>query len=154
MEQHPTFKNKTMSPELPQRSPMSKLADLLYRNGVLIAMIVVCGLWIWQSLTPQELFATEEERRQVLLSVGAEPSTRLITLGTEWCPACKQLDLELNERGIRHLRLDVEKDPAGEALFRKVYAATGSNSIPKIILDRNIVSRPTLFLELSRGKIE
>ncbi len=140
----------TPSPSNP--SPSSKLIEILSRHGLLIAMAVGISIWIWQSLTPQQLFATEEERIQFLASVGAPPSTRIITLVTEWCPACKSLDHNLKERGIPHVRLDVENDPKGEELFRKVYRITSSNSIPKIILDKDIVSQPKLFLELAKGE--
>lgn len=141
-------------PSQPQNSPQrtsSKLAEFISRHGVLIAIIAVIVIWFWQSLTPQQLFATDEERVQFLASVGAPPSTRIITLGAEWCPACKSLDHNLKERGIPYVNLDVERDPAGEALFRKVYGITSSNSIPKIILDKDIVSQPKLYLELARG---
>lgn len=131
--------------------PSSKFAELLSRHGILIAIIVAISIWLWQSLTPQQLFATEDERVQFLASVGAPPSTRIITLGTEWCPACKSLDHTLKEREIPYVRLDVENDPKGEELFRRVYGITSSNSIPKIILDKDIVSQPKLFLELAKG---
>lgn len=147
--EHPLCENKTMSPNAPRQHPASNLKEFLSRHAVSIGLLIVCGLWMWQSLMPRELFATEEDRQQVLLSVGADPSTRLIILVTDWCPACKQLEHELAERKVPHVRLDAEKDPIGQALFRRVYGVTGSNSIPKIILDRNIVSRPTLFLKLS-----
>ena len=138
-------------PPSTQRTP-SKIVDLLSRHGLLIAMAIALSIWIWQSLTPQQLFATEEERVQFLASVGAPPSTRIITLGTEWCPACESLDHNLKERGIPHVRLDVETDPKGEELFRRVYKITSSNSIPKIILDKDIVSQPKLFWELAKGE--
>lgn len=132
--------------------PSSKFAEFISRHSLTVIIIAVVGIWIWQSFIPQQLFATEDERVQFLASVGAPPSTRIITLVTEWCPACKSLDHELTERGIAHVRLDVEKDSAGGELFRRVYAITASNSIPKIILDKDIVSRPQLFLELAKGK--
>jgi glutaredoxin len=138
----------------PPSSPgtSSPLAEFVSRYGVLILVIIVGAIWLRQMLIPQELFASEDARVQFLASVGAPPSTRIITLVTEWCPACKQLDHTLSEEGIPHVRLDIEREPAGRELFQKVYEITGSNSIPKIILDRNIVSRPKLFLELKTAK--
>lgn len=132
--------------------PSSKFAELLSRHSLTFLIVAVAGIWLWQSFIPQQLFATEDERVQFLTSVGAPPSTRIITLVTEWCPACKSLDHELTERKIPHVRLDVEKDSAGGELFQRVYAITSSNSIPKIILDKDIVSRPQLFLELAKGE--
>ena len=100
-------------------------------------------------MTPRQLFVTEEERVQFLTSAGASPSIRIITLGTEWCPACKQLEHRLATDNVPHLALDIEKDAAAGALFRRVADITGSNSVPKIILDKNIVSQPKLFVELA-----
>ena len=102
-------------------------------------------------MTPRRLFATQDARAQFLSSMGAPSSNRIITLGTEWCPACKQLEYRLTTDNIPHLALDVEKNPAGGALFRRAVEVTGSNSVPKIILDRDIVTQPKLFLELARG---
>ena len=101
-------------------------------------------------MTPQQIFATEDERVQFLSSAGAPPSVRIITLGTEWCPACKQLEHKLSTDNVPHVALDVETDPNAGALFRRAADVTGSNSVPKIILDRDIVSQPKLFLELAR----
>ncbi len=137
----------------PQNSTLGhvihKALGLLYRNAVFILALLVLALWGWRAMTPQELFANEEERVQFLSSVGAPPSIRIITLGTEWCPACKQLEHQLTSDNVPHLALDVEHDAAGRELFRRVAEITGSNSIPKIILDKNIVSRPKLFMELT-----
>lgn len=142
----------SLDSQISTQRPPSKLAEFFVRYGVLLAALVAISVWSWQSLTPQPLFATEDERVQFLASVGAPPSTRIITLVTEWCPACKSLDHNLEERKIPHVRLDIERDPAGAALFQKVYGITSSNSIPKIILDKDIVSQPKLFLELAKGQ--
>ena len=128
---------------------IDRVIDLAYRNAVLVLAVIVIALWVWRAMTPRQLFATEQERTQFLSSVGAPPSTRIITLGTEWCPACKQLEHQLTSDNIPHLALDVEEDAAGRDLFRRVAEITGSNSIPKIILDKDIVSRPKLFMELA-----
>ena len=128
---------------------IDRVIDLAYRNAVLVLAVIVIALWVWRAMTPRQLFATEQERIQFLSSVGAPPSTRIITLGTEWCPACKQLEHQLTSDNIPHLALDVEEDAAGRDLFRRVAEITGSNSIPKIILDKDIVSRPKLFMELA-----
>ncbi len=137
----------------PQNSPLGhvihKTLGLIYRNAVFILALLVLALWGWRAMTPQQLFATEEERVRFLSSVGSPPSIRIITLGTEWCPACKQLEHQLTSDNIPHLALDVEQDAAGRDLFRRVAEITGSNSIPKIILDKDIVSRPKLFMELA-----
>ena len=108
-------------------------------------------MWAWQAMTPQQLFATDEERVRFLSAAGIPSSIRIITLGTEWCPACKQLELHLTTDNIPHLALDVEKNPAAGELFRRAAEITGSNSVPKIILDKDIVSQPKLFVELARG---
>jgi glutaredoxin len=139
----------TRAPHRPQ-STLSKALDFIYRNPLLLAMVCLVGVWTWQSLTPQQLFATEQERLEFLKSVGEPSSTRIITLVTEWCPACKHLEHQLTEDNIPHLALDIEHNPVGAELFKKVYAVTHSNSIPKIILDRDIVSRAKLFVELSK----
>lgn len=128
---------------------LNKMLGLIYRNAVFILALFVLALWGWRAMTPQQLFATEEERVQFLSSAGAPPSIRIITLGTEWCPACKQLEHHLTSDNVPHFALDIEHDAAGRDLFRRVAEITGSNSIPKIILDKDIVSRPKLFMELA-----
>jgi glutaredoxin len=137
----------------PKNSPLGHvihtILGLIYRNAVLILAVIVLALWGWRAMTPRQLFETEKERLQFLSSVGAPPSTRIITLGTEWCPACKQLEHQLTSDNVPHLALDVEHDAAGRDLFRRVADITGSNSIPKIILDKDIVSRPKLFMVLA-----
>jgi glutaredoxin len=125
------------------------ILSFIYRNGVFILALIVLALWGWRAMTPRQLFATDEERVQFLSSVGSSPSIRIITLGTEWCPACKQLEHQLTSDNVPHLALDVEHDAAGRDLFRRVAEITGSNSIPTIILDKDIVSRPKLFMELA-----
>jgi glutaredoxin len=140
---------------MPIRSSLSSLANaasqFIHRNAVLILVTLFIGVWGWNVMTPRRLFATEGERAQFLSSVGAPSSIRIITLGTEWCPACKQLEHKLSTDNVPHITLDVEKNPAGGALFRRAVEVTGSNSVPKIILDRDIVTQPKLFLELARG---
>lgn len=133
----------------PLEHVINKILRFTYRNAVFILAIIFIAVWGWRAMTPQQLFATEEERLQFLSSVGAPPSIRIITLGTEWCPACKQLEHQLTSDNIPHLALDVEQDAAGRDIFRRVAEITGSNSIPKIILDKDIVSRPKLFMELA-----
>jgi glutaredoxin len=132
-------------------SPLSRSVKLIYRNTVPILFAIFVAMWGWRAMTPQQLFATEDERARLLSAVGASPSIRVITLGTEWCPACKQLEQSLTSDKVPHVALDVEKDRIGGELFRRAAQITGSNSIPKIILDKDIVSQPKLFVELARG---
>ena len=129
----------------------SRSIDFLYRNTVTIVLVIFVVIWGWRAMTPQQLFATEEERARFLSAAGAPSSIRIITLGTEWCPACKQLEHKLTTDTIPHLALDVEKNPAAGELFRRAVEVTGSNSVPKIILDKDIISQPKLFVELARG---
>jgi len=149
------FESITMStfPTRYKQGPSAprRCIECIQRNAVLILLTIFLALWGWRAMTPRQLFVTEEERVQFLTSAGASPSIRIITLGTEWCPACKQLEHKLTTDNVPHLALDVEKDAAAGALFRRVADLTGSNSVPKIILDKNIVSQPKLFLELARG---
>ena len=132
------------------KSPLSKIIGFISRHTLLVAALCLVGIWTWQTLTPQQFFTTEEARIEFLKSAGEPPTTRIITLVTEWCPACKQLEHQLTEDTIPHLALDIEHNPVGAELFKKVYAVTKSNSIPQIILDRDIVSRAKLSLELAR----
>jgi len=124
----------------------SRASDLLYRYGVYAIAATFLGVSIVRSLTPIEIFASEAERQNFLSSIGEADPTRIIALVTEWCPACRNLESELNDRHIKYARLDIEKDRHGRELFDRVYAATGSNTIPKVILDRNVVARAQLFL--------
>lgn len=139
----------TPSQKSPRGHVIHNVLGLIYRNGVFILALIALALWGWRAMTPRQLFATDEERVQFLSSVGSPPSIRIITLGTEWCPACKQLEHQLTSDNVPHLALDVEHDAAGRDLFRRVAEITGSNSIPKVILDKDIVSRPKLFMELA-----
>ncbi len=132
------------------RSAFSRSIAFMNRNAVLILLFAFFAMWGWRAMTPQLLFATEEERVQFLSSVGAPPSIRVITLGTAWCPACKQLEHKLTADNVPHLALDVENNPTAGNLFRRAAEISGSNSVPKIILDKDIVSQPKLFLELAR----
>lgn len=135
-------------------SALSKGIEFLNRNAVLVFLAIFFAMWAWRAMTPQQLFATEDERIQFLSSAGAPPSIRVITLGTEWCPACKQLELQLTADNVPHLALDIEKNPIAGALFRRAADVTGSNGVPKIILDKDIVSQPKLFLELAKGTVK
>lgn len=138
------------APHSSDRSAWSRSIDFLHRNLAPILVVIFFAMWGWRAMTPRQLFATEEERARFLSSVGAPPSIRVITLGTEWCPACKQLEHQLTTDNIPHLALDVENNPIAGDLFRRAAEITGSNSVPKIILDKDVVSQPKLFLELAR----
>jgi glutaredoxin len=129
---------------------LSRSIEFIYRNTVTILLAIFVVMWGWRAMTPKQLFATEEERARFLSAAGAPSSTRIITLGAEWCPACKQLEHKLTTDNIPHLALDVEKNPAAGELFRRAVKVTGSNAVPKIILDKDIVSQPKLFVELAR----
>lgn len=129
----------------------SRLIEFIRRNTVTILLVLLVMMWGWRAVTTKQLFATEEERARFLSAAGAPPSTRIITLGTEWCPACKQLEHKLTTDNIPHLALDVEQSPSAGMLFRRAAEITGSNSVPKIVLDKDIVSQPKLFLELAMG---
>jgi glutaredoxin len=101
-----------------------------------------------RSLLPTEIFASEGERVKFLATIGEPESTRIIALVTDWCPACRSLESDLGDRHIKYARLDIENNPHGRELFKRVSAATGSNTIPKVILDRNVVARgQLLFLD-------
>jgi glutaredoxin len=125
--------------------------EFLHRNTVPILFAIFIAMWGWRAMTPKQLFATEEERARVLSAAGAPSSTRIIVLGTEWCPACTQLKYKLTTDNIPHLALDVENNPAAGELFRRAVEIDGSRSVPKIVFDKDIVSQPKLFMELARG---
>lgn len=129
-----------------KKSPLAQAAEFLYRHGVYVLVVSVLAFSAGRSLLPTEIFASEGERVQFLATIGEPESTRIIALVTEWCPACRSLEQTLAERRIKYARLDIEKDQHGREVFERVYAATGSNTIPKIILDRSVVSRAQLFL--------
>jgi len=141
----------THAPQKHDTTIRNKAIEFIYRNAVIILLVIFVLMWGWRTMIPQQIFATEDERVQFLSSVGAPPSIRIIILGTEWCPACKQLEHKLSTDNVPHVALDVERDPNAGTLFRRAADVTGSNSVPKIILDRDIVSQPKLFLELARG---
>lgn len=143
-------------PKLPSRkaeTASQKGVDLLVRVGPWVAIVLAIALYIGQSFTPIEVFATEGERREFLSSVGASESTRIIALVTEWCPACKSLEHNLQAKGVEFVRIDIERHDAGRRLFRRVFELTGSNSIPKVILDRNLVSQMRMYEELDKKEL-
>lgn len=139
-------------------APPSNTASLwierIQRNAVPIVLAIFALVWGWRTMSPKQLFVTDQERAQFLTAAGVSPSIRIITLGAEWCPACKQLENKLTTDNIPHLALDLEKNPAARDLFRRAQEVTGSNSIPKIILDKDVVSPAKLFVELARGDVE
>jgi glutaredoxin len=140
-------------PSLPNRKPKTafqRIGQFLSRFGPWIAIALAFGIYISRSFTPIEVFATEGARREFLERVGAAPSTRIIALVTEWCPACKSLEHNLRSNGVDFVKIDIESSDDGRKLFHEVYELTGSNSIPKVILDRNLVSQGRLYMELSK----
>lgn len=148
-----TVKEPPPIPPLPSRSsetPFQKLGAFLSSFGPWLLLTILVSLYIWRSVAPVEIFATEGERRELLAKVGASPSTRIITLVTDWCPACKALEHNLQSNGTDFVRLNIERSNEGRRLFQRSYELTGENSIPKIILDRNLVSQGQLYLELAK----
>jgi len=126
--------------------PLHRAGELVYRYGIYAFVAVALAFSAGRALIPTEIFASEGERVKFLATIGEPESTRIIALVTDWCPACRGLEQTLVERRIKYARLDIEKDQHGRDLFERVYAATGSNTIPKIILDRSVVSRAQLFV--------
>jgi glutaredoxin len=108
-----------------------------YLFHVVIAGAIV--FYIWSSMQPQILFANENERVSFFQSLGATPSSRVVVLVTEWCPACKALEANLKAEGLPFIRVDVENSRPGLELFKKAADVSGSNAIPKVIVDRRLV---------------
>lgn len=148
-----TLKDSPHIPSLPSRAPetpFQKAAAFASSFGPWVLLTVLVSIYIWRSVAPVEIFSTEGERRAFLEAVGAPPSTRIIALVTDWCPACKALEQNLSSNGTEFVRLNIERSNEGRRLFQRSYELTGENSIPKIILDRNIVSQGQLYLELAK----
>ena len=148
-----TARRPPLPPRLPSRVPKTALQNIrpiLLRFGPWIAIALAISIYASRSFTPIEVFATEGVRREFLERVGAAPSTRIIALVTEWCPACKSLEQNLRSKGVDFVKIDIESNNDGRKLFHEVYEITGSNSIPKVILDRNLISQGRLYMELSK----
>jgi glutaredoxin len=143
-------------PNLPRRNPetaFQKTRRLLGSFAPWLAIGAAVYLYIAQSFTPIEVFTTEGQRREFLERVSAPHSTRVIALVTDWCPACKSLEHNLQSQGVEFVRLDIEKNEQGRRLYQRVFELTGSNSIPKVILDRNLVSQGRLYAELFKKEL-
>lgn len=143
---HPVVEEKKQTPSSANSLPPPSSGARRYAIIFIAAVVVL--VWLVNTLTPREVFPSDSERNEFLSSIGEPSTTRIIALVTEWCPACKQLERMLEKDDIPFARLDIEKDPKGAALFKKIATETGSNSIPKIILDRHVVSRGQLLIEL------
>ncbi len=94
---------------------------------------------------PVELFKTDEERAAFMRAVGADPETRVIALVTSWCGACRAAEDGLAEAGIPFVRLDIESNGPGAALFERAVAAGTSRAIPKLVVGRFLVDRRDVF---------
>ena len=125
--------------------PLHRAGELVYRYGIYAFVAVALAFSAGRALIPTDIFASEGERVKFLATIGEPESTRIIALVTDWCPACRSLESDLNDRHITYARLDIENNPHGRELFKRVSAATGSNTIPKVILDRNVVARGQLL---------
>ncbi len=104
--------------------------------------VVIAGavlFYVVSSMRPQILFTSEGERIDFVRSIGVMQPSRVIVLVTEWCPACKSLEAGLRAQGLSFIRVDIEKSLAGRELFSKAADISGSNAIPKVIVDRNLV---------------
>lgn len=135
----------TEPPRRRKELPRARAVEFLNRYGMYIVVASVLAFSAGRSLLPTEIFASEGERVKFLATIGEPESTRIIALVTDWCPACRSLESDLNDRHITYARLDIENNPHGRELFKRVSAATGSNTIPKVILDRNVVARGQLL---------
>ena len=117
---------------------------------------VVLGLFVLVILlreaAPQTIFASEQERLQFLQEIDEPSSTRVVALVTDWCPACRSLESSLNTENIPFARVNIEQSEPGRKLFERCVKAGGSRGIPKVILDREMVSSRAVFAEFSASR--
>ena len=116
---------------------------------------VVLGLFVLVILlreaAPQTIFASEQERVQFLQEIDEPSSIRVVALVTDWCPACRSLESSLNSAKIPFARVNIEQSEPGRKLFERCIQAGGSRGIPKVILDREMVSARAVFAAFSAG---
>jgi glutaredoxin len=121
---------------------VDKAAELLHRYGLLIVGVIALAVLLVDRFTPQKLFDSPEERQAFFRSVG-QGETRVLVLVTEWCPACKGLEAALTGEQIPFTRIDVEESPPGAQLFMKAAQRTGSQGVPKVVVDDTVI-RPSV----------
>lgn len=141
------------TPERNRPSPFRLWWDWFLRVA---PIVVVVGAIVWvilQSSLPKDVFASEEERRLFISSVGEDPNTRVIALVTSWCPACKAMESSLHQSGIRFVRLDIEQSPPGRRLYDRSVELTGARGIPQVVVDKTWVGHSFSSVVAALNKI-
>lgn len=124
------------TPERKRPSLFRRLLDFVVWGAPLLVIVgAIVWIFLYSSL-PKDVFATEDERRNFVISVGENPEKRVIALVTSWCPACKAMEGYLQQSGIPFVRLDIEQSPIGRRLYDRSVELTGARGIPQVIVDR------------------
>jgi glutaredoxin len=122
---------------------VDRIAEWLHRYGLIIVGISALIFFTLDISTSKQLFDSSGERATFFRSV-AKSETRVLLLVTEWCPACKSLESDLAAEQISFTRIDVEQSQPGASLFAKAAQRTGSQGVPKVIVDDNLI-RPSVY---------
>ena len=92
-----------------------------------------------------DVFASDAERRQFDVRISNHANVPTLLLVTEWCPACKSLQYALDSQRVPYVALDVEHNQAGGELFSRCVSEGASQSIPKVIYERQMIPQGKLF---------
>lgn len=82
---------------------------------------------------------TMTEAGEMFVELGGDPAGKpIIMFVTSWCPYCQQLQKGLNERSIRYVTADIEKNNAALRYYQAV--TMGQNSgIPVTVVGTEVI---------------
>lgn len=119
--------------------------DTLVRWLTWIAIACAGFFFLRSSDRAIDVFASDTERRQFDARIGNHAHVPTLLLVTEWCPARKSLQHELDSQHMPYVALDVEHDQAGGELFSRCVSGGASQSIPKVIYGLQMIPPSKLF---------
>jgi glutaredoxin len=141
------------TPEKKRPSLVRRLWDAVFRVAPIAVVVGAIGWILVQSSLPKDVFASEDERRSFVSSVGEDPEKRVIALVTSWCPACKAMEGSLIQSQIPYIRLDIEQSLLGRRLYDRSVELTGARGIPQVVVDRTWIghSFPSVVAALNKN---
>jgi glutaredoxin len=119
---------------------VDRVSDWMHRYAFVIVVVIVVLVSLGrEQFGSKQLFASAEERQAFFRTVST-PETRVVTLVTSWCPACRNLEAQLQQEGIQFTRIDIDESTQGRKLFERAADMSGSRGIPKVVVDLSLVS--------------
>ncbi len=129
------------------------------KETILGAIILACCFAIlyaqslFRTSAPQATDITLPEAQTMYEQFGGEAGSKPVTMfATSWCSVCEGLSAELQNRGIKFVRVDVEKDQEALLFFQR---ATGgqTSGVPVTLVGTELVlgyNMPAITAALER----